>query len=46
MTDLVASNREPILRLAEAIFTARRLSDCALREALIEAEFEPLSTEE
>lgn len=46
VTDLVAARREPILRLAETIFTARRLSDGALRDALIEAGFEPLRTDE
>jgi hypothetical protein len=45
-TELVSSNRESILKLAEAIFTARRLSDSALREALIDAGFEPLSTDD
>ncbi len=45
-TELVSTNRESILKLAEAIFTARRLSDSALREALVEAGFEPLSTDE
>ncbi len=46
VTELVASNRERILALAEIIFSARRLSDRALAEALIEAGFEPLRTEE
>ena len=44
--ELVALHKEPILRLAETIFTARRLSDGALREALVEAGFEPLRTDE
>ena len=46
VTDLVAAHREPILRLAETIFTARRLSVGALRDALVEAGFEPLATDE
>jgi ATP-dependent Zn protease len=46
VTELVAANREAILRLAETIFTARRLSDGALRDALVEAGFEPLRTDE
>jgi ATP-dependent Zn protease len=46
VTELVAAHREQILRLAETIFTARRLSDTALRDALIEAGFEPLRTDE
>jgi cell division protease FtsH len=43
--ELVAAHRDPILRLAEIIFTARRLSDGALRDALVEAGFEPLATD-
>jgi hypothetical protein len=35
--ELIDLHREPILLLAERIFTARRLSDDALRDALIEA---------
>jgi len=45
-TELVALHREPILRLAESIFTARRLSDGALHDALVKAGFEPLATDE
>jgi len=45
VTELVTANREAILRLAETIFTARRLSDAALQDALVEAGFEPLRTE-
>jgi cell division protease FtsH len=44
VTGLVAANRDCILTLAETIFNARRLSDCALHDALIEAGFEPLRT--
>jgi cell division protease FtsH len=46
VTTLVALHREPILRLAESIFTARRLSDGALRDALTHAGFEPLREDE
>jgi cell division protease FtsH len=46
VSELVTAHRVPILRLAETIFTARRLSDGALRDALIEAGFEPLRNDE
>jgi cell division protease FtsH len=44
--ELVRTHRDSILCLAETLFAARKLSDGALREALIEAGFEPLRTEE
>ncbi len=45
-SELVSAHRDGILRLAEIIFTERRLSDRALSSALVEAGFEPLRTDE
>jgi len=46
VAEIVSANRDGILRLAEIIFTERRLSDRALCEALVEAGFEPLRSDE
>ncbi len=45
VAEIVSANRDGILGLAEIIFTERRLSDRALRDALVESGFEPLRTE-